>query len=1211
MTFREGGGAKPTLYASGRLPLGELSPEDFERFVAAVFGVVAGEEGLDAVEKPSGPTDEGFDIRARRASDGGLVCIQCKHLRKDALSLPVVALELAKVALQGAIEPFDIVQHRFVTSSKVNKELESALRERDRNRLVDEALRLLRERDELAFRRQRVEERGHEPASVVADYVRRVDIRAWSGEQLHTRCQMSWSRLTDVIERFFTLETVLREHPRPDFDEPRYLAGCQRSGSGLLLTLRGRKARLPTNVRLHSSADPRAPQHPSFNEGPRGAPPPLLEVVLATRTGECTLLTGAGGAGKSTTLQMACALAAERRSEDPDLPLPIRVELGRYRGRLEELIGSSLRVRHGHWTSLPGDFLLLCDGLNEVRPEDLQQLGAELEDLLTEGRVKLVLTVRSEGMRRPFVLPRITRLVGLAGLTMQDVVRLATDRLPEQQRTAFLDELRARVNTDIGRVLELPFGLATALSVFQERNMLPGTEAELIELVLRQRFQRNQELTGPLPDPLPELPYLTLRAIAEELAFSMRFTLCRSTVDQQELGRLIRETLRAIQQRGVVGAEELSPLKVEQFLHHYELLSTSPDGWVGFSHDLILDFLASRPLVRDWRRRTGTLRSSLADDAWIFASPEIPPAEQEAFLRELAASDLVLAMRCGKAMGPTGMDLAEQVLTAQLDGSVELFPSIQRIMAMGELGTPYCIAILRAFLADPSSIEASFAESALATAGDERFLRELLEEAEQLAEQSTQEQPHERVALWEDSLCAASLRLARERLARFDGQQPVRMSMRTVAQLGDFSDVPALERVLETAPHWRTTRLAFHCLHRIDASRAFAKLEGLLSRFPPVEQFYLREALAKAGGRVDATWLVDFILAWPTLPQVAPQEEARRSAVGAQLRAILLLKKTRLTPDLEQRYLKALEENHQGREELWLLAPCLPLKATLDLALKTVPVCSASLLRTITFFVLTPGPDDRPERAALLDLVRQRMLKDESIRDSPAWQQVLFLLLRTDREFVAREISNRLTHLLTALPPEPLKQLSALLPIAVPVADLLPKSTIRGLLGLDIAAVPAKGLEKLADLLHQLDDAELNASVRSLPTLPRQLCLLGQLLKRQVSPERLELLRDLLPAGLASPVALPHLREALTHLRETPDWRASIASMVVEAIAQVEWEASPEPGLPFDFLDDMAAGFDEHLARTLIAPLLFGRALHPNTSYFLRYWYDSALGRRE
>jgi hypothetical protein len=1227
--------SKPLLHANSRLPLEQLSPEGFEQFVAGVLGILGPRlptgDSFAAVQKSSGPTDDGFDLQARRCSDGELVCIQCKHLRSEPLSLDVVARELVKVALHCADKRLHVVKHLFVTTAKLTKSVETALREPDRRVLHEEALRVLGNPKDLAVRRQRVEAIGLSPEVVVKRYIQQVEIRAWSGEQLFIQCQVVWSQLTDVIERHFAITTVLREHPRPDFDEPRYLQRCGRTRDGQLVARKGRaRTHPPFHIRSASMANPLARATlpaPLAAGGGAAQRPSLLKDLLETPEHHCALLTGTGGAGKTTLLQQVLAEAAHQRGADPEKPLPVLVELDRYRGQLGELIGSALGIRHGHWDSLPGSFLLLCDGLNEVPPDQLRPLAGELQDLLSRFPVSLVLSVRAEGMRRPMLLPRIDRIFELVPFSLQDISELAAAQLAPAACKVFLETVRMRMDTEELRMLELPFGLATALKLFRDKGALPRTESELFDLVLEHRFQRNQELTGWLAEPLPDIPHATVRALAESLAYELRCVRQEGTQRLESLGAILTQVISRLRETHAPGIEELGPLKAQQLLQHYELLVVTGE-WARFPHDLMLDFLASRPLARTWRERASLLQSPACDEAWILASPLIPAADREAYLRVVAEADLVLAASCGRAMGMDGILRAEGEVLRRLEGKDTLYSWAQKANAMAVLRTELCLGMLRSVAAGPPSVFGGQAEQALIAAGYEP----LAEGALEMAEFATASQDIPASAMlerWEEALPSAALRVARRRLETWDGQGPVRIAIRTLGWYGDVSDAPAVEKVLGITRDPRTARMAFRILYRLSSPAALQKLREVLPSHPPGTQFLLREVLSEEAGETDVNWLVDFVLSHPTeLARTSEQRFSERDISRLQDRALRQLRQIPLPSEALQRCAMALwsAEQDRWRFRLWLLAPLLRPETVAPHLLKAMPTCSTDELGVIAGIIHEHLPVAAPERAELLRELHLRLDLEQGRHLDRGTQKALALcLLHADPETRVAALAFQFMRFLrdyAQAPAIPQKALSAtsgkpgvavvsresmyavltgLLSLAVRFRESLPPALIVELLAIDATALSEKDRRMLGLLLLQAPDTALDERLEVIPELPVRLCFLSLLGKRELSSRRRKLLESDLAAALSHPVAVGYLRALVVQ-----HWDEPLARLLVAEVASAQWEPDY---LPADLFEGIDERFDRVLAEAVIAPVL-NLHTHSHAQALLRYWYDCATQRR-
>ena len=88
---------KPRLFQNNQLPLGELSSDSFEDFVYQSLVLLGNQKGfqMQSGRQPSG--DEGFDCTAKKITDKGLICIQCKRYNHTLYTATVVE-EIVKVS---------------------------------------------------------------------------------------------------------------------------------------------------------------------------------------------------------------------------------------------------------------------------------------------------------------------------------------------------------------------------------------------------------------------------------------------------------------------------------------------------------------------------------------------------------------------------------------------------------------------------------------------------------------------------------------------------------------------------------------------------------------------------------------------------------------------------------------------------------------------------------------------------------------------------------------------------------------------------------------------------------------------------------------------------------------------------------------------------------------------------------------------------------
>lgn len=250
-------------------------------------------------------------------------------------------------------------EHLIITSGTVRPIVHTRLRENERRTLLASTLDVASEHDDLAKLRARLRAKGADIAEVVRSYLAGLDkLTVWSGADLDAHMGAIASSLADVLDQFFRVHQVLRDVPRPDFDERRYLDRSQPPG-GARERLLWMPTGPPENVRVASHADPlrSPPAQPGEQTTPRGSgvaqaehdnETDLVTRLASTPAGAVRLVVGPGGAGKSTTLEMLVAEAAHVRAGDVDAPLPILVPLGSWQGSFDKLVNRCLEALEQH-----------------------------------------------------------------------------------------------------------------------------------------------------------------------------------------------------------------------------------------------------------------------------------------------------------------------------------------------------------------------------------------------------------------------------------------------------------------------------------------------------------------------------------------------------------------------------------------------------------------------------------------------------------------------------------------------------------------------------------------------------------------------------------------------------------------------------------------------------------------------------------------------
>lgn len=1227
---------KPMLYAGRPIPFGVLAPDEFERFVTIILGKVGPRHGFREIRKTSGPTENGFDAVAHPLEGRGVICIQCKRYQ-SALSVRDVALELAKVALQSASEGSTVQMHLLVTSGKVSKNLESAIREDSKRTLCSEAESRALLDPELKLKREEVEKRGLDVREVVSRYVRDTAVIAWSAEQLDIECTSIWSELADTLDRYFTLERVLVEHPRPDFDEAQYLKSL-RWPSDRFVALDVRQGELPLNVTTRSRADPlEVGASLQVTTQPKSRTETENEVSITqdlanSQPGAGVLLVGQGGSGKTTTLHMVLIAAAQRRLTDKNAPLPILLELGHYRGRLDELIHERLGITHGNWRSLPGNFLLLCDGLNEVPLAELTRLGDELSATWFRQKTSQVVTVRSGGLRSSTRIGSIQRVLHLDPLKNAQMNAMATKVLGAESAGVFLRQFRERLASPRFRIAALPFGFATALATFASSGVVPTTDAELIEQIIAGRLARDRELPSELIAG-SEIPDETLRTLGGEIAFHLRIVLKQSAMTRAESQNVLSQVLRSLRSAGVYGTEALTDIQAFAWMRHTELLVPSPDGrWVSFRHELIADYLAASVLARQWVERLDALgSSSISDDAWYFASLLIPEAERLAYIESLADVELVLAAQCAVNMGSSAQTVVFERAKDCAATDRHLAFS-EATIAMGVLRTQESISWLKDYWAnsqgtDPGeNPQLAMVLRALARCGDREVLKTLLEDAEPLASGPWTRVTSGGISIWKQAAPQIALEVARERVAE-SPNQPIRLSLQTIARYGDASDVPLLEKVIKESKSFQWAADAFFILYRYDAALATSLVHNKRRICDPLVSMLFMSVLSIVGEMLDVGELLACLLEEVSSDSELTQGEKEK----IRETALEILKKSVLDDSVRIRIREAYDHYPERRNLLWRLAGARQLDSFDELALRLSVTAPPLELGFIANFAGTRSWAQTVE-TEFVSRLKKRLETDGSLRNN-SWcfsRVGEYLVLRGERELVAGLVAERLAILGDAqtqidrgesvtpswtdlnLPAHYVKydvemEILRLLPLASLIADSLPLDSIRCVLRFNLSSVSKENMSAVRSLFRRIEDDEIDREIAGTKHELRRAALLAIASGLGPTPRRLEIFRDMLSVGLGWLAVGSKLALVLGNF-----WAAHCALLldaVVNAVARAELENRDQLLMASSLLEEIPDRMTKELAEQVVMPIL-QKTRAPQAQKVLRFWYDIGIRSR-
>jgi hypothetical protein len=1197
--------SKPLLLAGKSLPFHQLTPTEFENFVYVALLKVGPCHGFRMTQLTGRTGDGGFDADGVREKDKRLICVQAK--RYELLSSPEVAAELAKVAMTSFLAGAVPIEHRFITSGSVRPVLTTALRDPKRTTLLAKALDCS-QHDEFETLRKKVLAKGGDVHVIVRDYVTQLDeISVWDANQFDKHLSQVWSQLSDALERHFAVERVLLERPRPDFDESAYLDRLRRLND--LLPLRAVRAPLPPNVRGRDLIDPLASRaSPDAGaESEMDAAAGLSQV----KAGELWLLMGSGGAGKSTTSRVASRLAADRRQGEEHAPLPVYVPLGAYRGSLKELIHGQLHVKAGHWESLPGPFLLLCDGIGELSPKDASAVVAELAKFLERREGGVVLTMRLAGLGAPIEFPPIARTLRLLPFRFREIRKLAERHLKSDAQPMFLTELRRRFSA-VASLFTVPFGISAVLDSFRTDGGFPATSRALVEGILSRRYEVNEKLLAArdAPERLPRSPLL---AVARAVASGLRLRRGRTVAHREEVEVVVHEAVVAA--RGGFGADALEDEGALRALIAYEILLASPEGLYRFEHDIVAAYLCSDFLAKEWRQHIGLLESRALDEAWLLASGLVATDERNDFFAKLIDVDVVLAASAARECPAAASFVEAALLAREASAPAAGVRRSQTYTALAVLQTAPCLERLRATAQSGGANDVrDHAVRALCIAGDRETLTRVLLKADAMLSPSLELSGGD-VTLWELAPADAALEIAR---ARIDEGERRRLgaSLRALAAFGDATDCDRLLSVIEETSSVGIAVWAFDVLKDYDDNRAEAALRARGAASDWTVHVLFLEALTV--NEQDAAWLANVVLNADSSTAAELANPLRHDAI------VSVFERASLPADLRA----ALRSAYEGGDErlrnlLWRIASAQNLASFEPLAVDALE----SPLSREAFYAANFALTHTWENEGLEGEFRRRAIgaveENWFAYDSQGWRLLEYLQQQHEHSVVASSIE---TQFRVAALPEPqlvaalnavlerrgasavahfeslglhhflAGAVSMLLPLAVKVVDRLPPDVRVSLLAMDLAHYQSGELR--GDLLRDIEPAQLDEALANITDAGRQIDAACVLLRIGTTPARLDIL------GRALAACIDHLPR-LSRLLKTVEiaWSDDVLAVLVKALAEAPPSTAREMARD-SILTPIAHRVTREQAANLVQPVL--SSAQGAMREILQFWYDVA-----
>lgn len=781
-----GQASKPNLYRGQALPIHELSPSSFENFTYQALSILGKKQGFEMKSGPQPSTDQGYDCTAQSTISKHLICIQCKRY-ESALSIKTVAEEIVKVSLDKALNGSDPKRHYIITSGEVSGALRKAERQSDYSDLRAECKKIITAGKYQSRLIETAKENSLEPISIMMEYLDKLDdLIIWSGRDFQNELITIWSQLSDILDKNFSIETVLRDSPTPDFDLRAYLKITD-SNEEALTPLTYFSTCLPSN--LSSDND-------IVDLGDRAIT--IDDLVEILKIGKNVVLSSPGGSGKSSTLTQI-----KQKIVQPELAiqwLPVKLKLRSYsRNMLSQMIDTELRINYGSWRSLPFKFIFLLDGLDEMLQCDTQALFDDIESTLE--KYNYVVTVRDKGLSVGTNSKSIDCCLSIQPLSYRSAFNIANAIFEGDELDQFYEQYRSRLNSVEFDFFSSPFVLSRSIDYYKKNKVLPASTQEIIEDWISSKLKNDQSRVTNSDLKINKLPATKVIETFSTVLYNANFGRGVSSIPEDSYIDLMVSCHDNLITSDAYLAKSLNFDEFIRLITEYEVLYRYADGHYSTPHLIISDYLASKALAKKWREHQISDFKSSHHDIWLYSSNFIEIEDRSDFLTTVFQFDISLAARVArKFQGDFLSDIEEKILS--LETSEKVLTRSKAIYALGLLGTENSVRRLRSKQGLIDVQQHFQRRRALALNGDDATLLEILHENEPRAQSPARISGGE-YELWFRCPPTKITNLSRVRINewRSGRQLEACMSLRTLAMFGDSTDCENLIYILENTQH--------------------------------------------------------------------------------------------------------------------------------------------------------------------------------------------------------------------------------------------------------------------------------------------------------------------------------------------------------------------------------------------------------------------------
>lgn len=805
---------KPPLYQDQghALSLNQLTPDDFEDFTYQCLTILGKYIGFEMQSGRQPAADQGYDCVAKTLESNNIVCIQCKRYSSTSLSVDLIAKEIIKAALDAATNDSIVEQQYIITSGTVAGNLRKALRQDNYTDIKSKCKEIITNSDFQPSLLEKIKELGLSSYTVVSDYLDNIKkLKVWSGTDFTSNLLIVWDQLTNIIEKHYAVEKVLKDSPTPNFNTVEYCKNVVNEGNQFV-GLWYSHTNLPNNLVSNTPVDTIGNGVLSTND-----------IASLLKSGNNVVLSSLGGSGKSSTL---INLTSTLVKDEFDIKfLPVLVKLRSYsRGNLDKAINQSLDISYGSWRNLPYKFILLLDGLDEMIQSDTQAFFDELSAII--GNSTFILSSRNTGVSVETHADKVDLCLEIRPLSYRDVVNISSKSMLELEQKEFCNLYRDKIGNVGFNYLFSPFALSLSIKYYQDYGKLPENLKEMIENWIDSKVNIDKSRIKTTSLVINRLPNFKVKEAFSLVTYKAIFQKGLTSLSEVDYWDLLGETYNELTNQGLSVAKMLSFESFLELLEQHEIYSKDNDGVYSTPHKIISEYLASIELSKNWRSHKNSYLDS-EYDIWLYCSTFINNEEKQEFIEFMFECDLSLATKIAKQYGEEFIKLVEARIL-ELEQNLEVITRSNAIYSLGILGTQKCIERLKSSedLLEPHHQYQR--RRALAINGDRDTLISILADNEIKAQMPMKITGGE-YDIWFQCPPTLITEIARERLNTWKNDQttPVCMSLRTLRIFGDDSDIFNIKTILQETSKEQEFNDAAATLYSIDNECLIESLELL------------------------------------------------------------------------------------------------------------------------------------------------------------------------------------------------------------------------------------------------------------------------------------------------------------------------------------------------------------------------------------------------